>query len=132
VNVVSFVDRDMVMRYFGGGIGHLKNAPSLQVPGSGFDLIDPCSDLEGITVEEDDRCSSTNEDLGTVVQQPSKDVMNGELVQLENDEDDEDVAEDDEEDDEEDEDDSDGDEDRDRTDVDVDEEGEDDYGYASA
>jgi hypothetical protein len=116
----------MVMRYFGGGIGHLKNAPPLQVPGSGFD---PSSDLEGITVAEDDPCS-TNEDLGTVVQQPSKDVMNGELVQLEDDEDDEDVAEDDEED--EDEDDSDGDEDRDRTDVDVDEEGEDDYDYASA
>jgi len=130
VNVVSFVDRDMVMRYFGGGIGHLKNAPPLQVPGSGFDLIDPSSYLEGITVEEDDNddpCSSTNEDLGTVVQQPSKDVVNGELVQLEDDEDDEDDAEDDEEDDEEDEDDSDGDED-----TDVDEEGEDHYGYASA
>ena len=24
--VLSFVDRDMVMRYFGGGIGHLSNS----------------------------------------------------------------------------------------------------------
>ena len=40
-NVVSFVDQDMVMCYFGGGIGHLKNTPPLQVPG--FDPIDPGS-----------------------------------------------------------------------------------------
>ena len=25
--VFSFVDRDMIMRYFGGGIGHLGNSP---------------------------------------------------------------------------------------------------------
>jgi hypothetical protein len=25
--VLSFVDRDMIMRYFGGGIGHLGNSP---------------------------------------------------------------------------------------------------------
>jgi hypothetical protein len=24
---LSFVDRDMIMRYFGGGIGHLGNSP---------------------------------------------------------------------------------------------------------
>ena len=29
--VLSFVDRDMVMRYFGGGIGHLSNSTRHQV-----------------------------------------------------------------------------------------------------
>jgi hypothetical protein len=75
--------------------------------------------------DDDDPCSGTNEDLGTVVQQPSKDVVNGgELVQLEDDEDDEDDDEDD--------DDSDGDESGDQSNEDEDEEGnsEDDYGYA--
>ena len=28
--IASFVDRDMVMRYYGGGIGHLGNAPLQQ------------------------------------------------------------------------------------------------------
>lgn len=127
MNVVSFVDRDMVMRYFGGGIGHLKNAPPLQVPG--FDPIDPS--FEEMTVEDndDDPCSGTNEDLGAVVQQPSRDVvMNGELVQLEVGEDDED---DEDEDEDEDDEDSDNDEGGDQTDEDEDGEGEDDYGYAS-
>ena len=100
------------MRYFGGGIGHLKNAPPLQV--LGFD-----TNSEEMPVEEDDDnpCSGTNEDLGTIVQQPSKDVVNG-------DDEDEDHDEED--------DDSDCDEDGDQTDEDEDEEGEDDYGYASA
>lgn len=127
MNVVSFVDRDMVMRYFGGGIGHLKNAPPLQAPG--FDPIDPSSEEMAVEDDDDDPCSGTNDDLGTVVQQPSRDVVmnGGELVQLEVGEDDED-----DEDDEEDEDDSDSDEGGDQTDEDKDEEGEDDYGYASA
>ena len=43
MNVVSFVDQDMVMCYFGGGIGHLKNAPSLQAPGFDLGPIDPSS-----------------------------------------------------------------------------------------
>ena len=108
------------MRYFGGGIGHLKNTPPQQVPG--FDPIDPTS--EEMAVEED-------EDLGTVVQQPSSDVMNGcELVQLEVNEDDDDDDDDD------DNDESDSDEGGDQTDEDEDEEPEgereDDYGYASA
>jgi hypothetical protein len=124
----------MVMRYFGGGIGHLKNTPPLQVPG--FDPIDPNSDemtVEDDEDEDDDPCSGTNEDLGTVVQKPSGDVImtrnGGELVQLElgEDEDDEDEEEDDEGD--SDDDDSEG---GDQTDEDEDEEGEDDYGYASA
>ena len=29
--VLSFVDRDMIMRYFGGGIGHLGNSTQHQV-----------------------------------------------------------------------------------------------------
>ena len=128
-NVVSFVDRDMVMRYFGGGIGHLKNTPPLQGPG--FDPIDPGSNEMAVEADDDEPCSGTNDDLGTVVQKPSGDVIiNGELVQLELGEDDED-DEDDEEDDEDDSDDDDS-EGGDQTDEDEDEEGEDDYGYASA
>jgi len=103
------------MRYFGGGIGHLKNAPP----------IDTNSDEMPVEDDNDDddpfSCGDTNEDLGTIVQQPFKDVVNG---------DNEDASEDH---DEEDDDDSDGDEDGDQTDEDdEDEEGEDDYGYASA
>ena len=129
-NVVSFVDRDMVIRYFGGGIGHLKNTPPLQVPG--FDPNDPGSDEMAVEADDDEPCSGTNDDLGTVVQKPSGDVIinGGELVQLELGEDDED-DEDDEEDDEDDSDDDDS-EGGDQTDEDEDEEGEDDYGYASA
>ena len=110
------------MRYFGGGIGHLKNAPQLQVPG--FNPIDPTSESEEMPVAVEE-----GKDLGTVVQQPSSDVVNSrELVQLEVNEDDED------EDDDNDDDDSDSDEGGDQTDEDEDSdgEGEDDYGYASA
>ena len=85
MNVVSFVDRDMVMRYFGGRIGHLKNAPILQAPGFDLGPIDPSSEEMAVEEDDDDPCSSTNDDLGTVVQQPSRDVImnGGELVQLE-------------------------------------------------
>ena len=108
--------------------GHLKNAPPLQAPGFDLGPIDPSSEEMSVEDDNDDPCSSTNDDLGTVVQQLSRDVtMNGgELVQLE-------VTEDDkvDKDDEEDEDDSDSDEGGDQTDEDdlEDEEGEDDYGY---
>jgi hypothetical protein len=111
-NVVSFVDRDMVMRYFGGGIGHLKNTPPQQVPG--FDPIDPSSEEMAVEVEDDDDdddpCtgSGTNEDLGMR------------------------VGEDDDKDDEEDDEDSDDDEGGDQSDEDEGDEEEDDYGYASA
>ena len=136
LNIISFVDRDMVMRYFGGGIGHLKNTPPQQVPG--FDPIDPSS--EERTVEEgdnDDDPSGTNENLGTIVQQPSRDIItnSGELDISEGDEDNEDEDEDD------DDDSDDSDEGGDQTDEDEDEEsgrsgneeeeGEGDYGYAS-
>ena len=105
------------MRYFGGGIGHLKNTPPQQLPG--FDPIDPTS--KEMAMEEED------EDLGTIVQ-PSSDVTNGrELEVNEDDEDDEDEDED--------EDDSDSDESGLQTDEDEEGEGEgeDDYdhGFAS-
>ena len=113
------------MHYFGGGIGHLKNAPPLQTPGFDLGPIDPSSKEMAVEDDDDDPCNSTNDDLGTIVQQPSRDVImnGGELVQLE-------VTKDDEvdEDDEEDKDDSDSDEGGDQTDEDEDE-GEDDYGY---
>jgi hypothetical protein len=127
MNGVSFVDRDMVMRYFGGGIGHLKNAPPLQVPG--FDPIDPSS-KEMPVEDDDDSCSGTNEDLTAIVQQSSRDVVmnGGELIQLEVGEDDED-DEDNEEDNEDSDDDDEG---GDQSDEDEDGEDEDDYGYASA
>ena len=106
------------MRYFGGGIGHLKNTPPQQLPG--FDPIDPTS--KEMAMEEED------EDLGTVVQ-PSSDVTNGRELEVLN-EDDED-----EEDEDEDEDDSDSDESGLQTDEDEEGEGEgeDDYdhGFAS-
>jgi hypothetical protein len=141
LNIISFVDRDMVMRYFGGGIGHLKNTPPQQVPG--FDPIDPSS--EEMAMEEgdnDDDPSGTNEDLGTIVQQPSRDIIinSGELDMSEGDED----NEDDEGDEDDDDDSDDSDEGGDQTDEDEDEddnsgrsgdeeeeEGEGDYGYAS-
>ena len=115
------------MRYFSGGIGHLKDTPPLHV--SGFD---PISDQMAVEDDDDDPCSSTNEDLGTMVQQPSKDVLmnggRGELVQLEVGEYDEDDKDDEENDEDSDDDDSEG---GDQVDEDEDE-GEDDYGYASA
>ena len=61
------------MRYFGGGIGHLKNTPPLQVPG--FDPIDPGSDKMAVEDDDDEPCSDTNDDPDAVVQQPSKDVI---------------------------------------------------------
>jgi hypothetical protein len=117
--VDSFVEGDVVMRYFGGGIGHLKNAPPLEVPG--LDSIDPSSKEMAVEEDDDDPCIGTNDDLGTAaaVQQSPRDVVmnGGELVQLEVSEDDE-VDEDDEEDGE----DSDaGDEGGDQTDEDEDE-----------
>ena len=49
------------MRYFGGGIGHLKNTPLQQVP------IDPSSEDMAVDEEDDDvPHTSENEDLGTI------------------------------------------------------------------
>ena len=125
----------MVMRYFGGGIGHLKNTLPQQVPG--FDPINTSS--EEMTMEEgnnDDDPSDTDEDLGTV-QQPSRDIIN--ISELDTMSEGDEGNEDDDEDDDDDSDDSD--EGGDQTDENEDdesglsgneeEEGEGDYGYAS-
>ena len=129
----------MVIRYFGGGIGHLKNTPPQQVPG--FDPIDPSS--EEMAMEEgdnDDDPSGTNEDLGTIVQQPPRDIIitSGELDMSEGDGDNEDDEGDLDEDDDDNSDNSGDqtDEDEDDSDEsgrsgDEEEEGEGNYGYAS-
>ena len=54
---VSFVDRDMIMRYFGGGVGHLKNTPPQQAHRS--DPVDPDSEEMEIEDEEDDTGGNT-------------------------------------------------------------------------
>jgi len=121
------------MRYFGGGIGHLKNTPPQQVPG----FVDPSS--EEMAMEEgdnDDDPSGTNEDLGPMVQQPSRDIIinSGELDMSEGDEDNEDDDDDSDSSDEggdQTDEDEDEDEDEDDKSGDEEEEGEDDYGYAS-
>ena len=51
--VLSFVDRDMVMRYFGGGIGHLSNSTQHQVG------AEP-PDTEPEEIEEDMEISDDN------------------------------------------------------------------------
>jgi hypothetical protein len=51
----------MIMRYFGGGIGHLKNTPPHQV--HGFDPIGQCS--EEMSVEDDDNDNCNNPCSGT-------------------------------------------------------------------
>ena len=85
LNIVSFVDQDIIMWYFGGKIGHLKNTPPQQV--SGYDPIDPSPEEMSVKEEgniednEDDPCSSTNEDLSAIGQQLSRDIIinDGEL-----------------------------------------------------
>jgi hypothetical protein len=118
----------MVMRYFGGGIGHLKNTPPQQVP---FDPIDPNSEETTVGNDNDNgpsSCSGTNENLGTTVRlgQSSRNIVmnSGELEVSEDDEDDEEDTSDDGDDSEE----GGGQNDEDE---DEDEDG-DDYGYASA
>jgi hypothetical protein len=121
LNIVSFVDRDMVMRFFGGGIGHLKNAPPQQVPLATSEEVEEAGD--------DDPCNSAN---GTIVQQSSRDVVmySTELEVSEGggDEDEDNDDDDDDDDDGDDDDSDDGNEGGDQTDEDEDE---DDYGYAS-
>jgi hypothetical protein len=122
LSIVSFVDRDMVMRFFGGGIGHLKNAPPQQVPRASSEEVEEDGDY--------DPCNSTN---GTIVQQSSRDVVMKELEVSEGggdeDDDNDDDDDDDNDDDDDDDDDSDdGNEGGDQTDEDEDE---DNYGYAS-
>lgn len=135
-NIASFVDRDTVIRYFGGGIGHLKNAPPQQAPG--FDPVGPSSEEMATEEEAGDEDEGDEEDPGAMAQQPSRDVIMRDVEEAEA------LGEDDQGDEEgEDDDESgseDGDEDGDQTDEDdesgdgddgEEEEGEDDDGYAS-
>jgi hypothetical protein len=77
---VSFVDRDMIMRYFGGGVGHLKNTPPQQ--GHRLDPVDP--DSEELEMEVEDEEGDTG---GNTRGDPQDIIMsNGELEVGEDDE----------------------------------------------
>jgi hypothetical protein len=75
---VSFVDRDMIMRYFGGGVGHLKNTPPQQVHGS--DPVAPDSEEMEVDDEEGDTGGNTRGDPRDII------MSNGELEVGEDDE----------------------------------------------
>jgi hypothetical protein len=59
---ISFVDRDMIMRYFGGGVGHLKNTPPQQVHRS--DAVDIDSDSEEMEVDADEEGDTGGSTMG--------------------------------------------------------------------
>ena len=64
VRQLSFVDRDMVMRHFGGGIGHLRNAPPQTKLKNVSETMDTDSDSgsempERVTLNTDNRRPST-------------------------------------------------------------------------
>ena len=75
---VSFVDRDMIMRYFGGGVGHLKNAPPQQAHRS--DPVDPDSEEMEVEDEEGNTGGNTRGDAQDIF------MSNGELEVGEDDE----------------------------------------------
>jgi len=75
---VSFVDRDMIMRYFGGGVGHLKNTPPQQA--HGLDPVDPDSEEMEVDDEEGDTGGNTRGDPQDII------ISNGELEVGEDDE----------------------------------------------
>ena len=124
---VSFVDRDMIMRYFGGGVGHLKNTPPQQAHRS--DHVDPDSEEMEVEDEEGDTGGNTRGDTEDII------MRNGELEVSEDDEEkgqDDNVNETDVDDD----DDESDDEDEDEEDEDEEfacggDKNEDDYGYGS-
>lgn len=118
---VSFVDRDMVMRYFGGGVGHLQNTPPQKAHRS--DPVDP--DSEGMEIDnEGDTGGNTRGDT------PQDIIMsNGELEVGEDDDEKGQDDNDDETDDDDDE--SDDDEDEDKESACGDETEDEDYGYGS-
>jgi hypothetical protein len=74
---VSFVDRDMIMRYFGGGVGHLKNTPPQQA--HRLDPVDPDSEEMEIEDEEDNTDGNTRGDPQDII------MSNGELEVGDND-----------------------------------------------
>ena len=124
---VSFVDRDMIMRYFGGGVGHLKNTPPQQAHRS--DPVDPDSEEMEIEDEEDDTGGNTRGDPQDITT-----MSNGELEVGDDDEEKGRDVNDDETDDDDDDDESD-DEDEDEEDEESarggDENEDEDYGYGS-
>ena len=124
---VSFVDRDMIMRYFGGGVGHLKNTPPQQAHRS--DPVDPDSEEMEIEDEEDDTGGNTRGDPQDIII-----MSNGELEVGDDDEEKGRDVNDDETDDDDDDDESD-DEDEDEEDEESahggDENEDEDYGYGS-
>ena len=75
---VSFVDRDMIMHYFGGGVGHLKNAPPQQAHRS--DPVDPDSEEMEVEDEEGNTGGNTRGDSQDIF------MSNGELEVGEDDE----------------------------------------------
>src|SRR6266446_2625255 len=75
---VSFVDRDMIMHYFGGGVGHLKNAPPQQAHRS--DPVDPDSEEMEVEDEEGNTGGNTRGDAQDIF------MSNGELEVGEDDE----------------------------------------------
>lgn len=77
---VSFVDRDMVMRYFGGGVGHLKNTPPQLKLAHRSDPVDPDSEEMNVEDEEGDTGGNTGGDSQDIV------MSNGELEVGEDDE----------------------------------------------
>ena len=62
---VSFVDRDMIMRYFGGRVGHLKNTPPQQAHRS--DPVDPDSEEMEVEDEEGDTGGNTRGDPQDII-----------------------------------------------------------------
>ena len=68
---VSFVDRDMIMHYFGGRVSHLKNTPPQQAHRS--DPVDPDSEEMEVEDEEEDTGGNTRGDLQDII------MSNGEL-----------------------------------------------------
>jgi hypothetical protein len=70
--VLSFVDRDMVMRYFGGGIGHLGNSTQHQV-----DAEPPDTELE--EVEEEMEISDDGGNNASGPGEAPEDIMNYEV-----------------------------------------------------
>jgi hypothetical protein len=51
---VSFVDWDMIMRYFGGGVGHLQNTPPQQGHRLDPSPVDPDSEELEMEVEDEE------------------------------------------------------------------------------
>ena len=83
---VSFVNRDMIMCYFGGRVGHLKNTPPQQA--HGLDPVDPNSEeMEGED-EEGDTGGNTRGDPQDIIMSVEVGKDDKEKGQDDNDDDD--------------------------------------------